>query len=347
MNTTLHDTAKAIVAPGKGILAADESNSTAGKRLASIKTESTPDSRRQYREIFLGMEGIENYLSGVILYDETLRQNMSVGISFVEHLQDIGVIPGIKVDAGLEDLPNFPGEKFTMGLDGLKGRLQEYYAMGARFAKWRSTITIGENLPTIGCLHSNAHGMALYAALCQEAGIVPIVEPEVLLDGTHTIEQSYEATVKTLKVLFQILGAFKVDLKGLILKSSMVISGKNCPTRAPAKTVGEMTVKCLKETVPAEVPGVVFLSGGQTSIEATENLYEINKAAEAVFGEGSLASAGVARVPWQLTFSYARALQGPPLSIWGGHDENLSAARSEFLRLLQANSAARMGERHS
>lgn len=334
MEPTLQQIAARMVAKGKGILAADESNPTAGKRLASIKVESTPDSRRQYREIFLGTEGIEKYLSGVILYDETIRQNMSVGISFVEHLQNIGVIPGIKVDMGIQDLPNFPGEKYTQGLDNLGDRLKEYHAMGARFAKWRSVLTVSNPKASEAAMHTNAHGMCLYASLCQQAGIVPIVEPEVLIDGEHTIEQSYEVTKKTLEILFGMLKYFKVDLSGLILKSSMVISGKSNTNRASAKTVGEMTYKCLLETVPNTVPGVVFLSGGQTPEEATENLYEINVAAKnAVFA------------PWELTYSYARALQGPSLAIWNGHDENLGIAREKFIERLKANSSARMGEK--
>lgn len=342
MEPTLQQIAARMVAKGKGILAADESNSTAGKRLASINVESTPDNRRKYREIFLGTKGVENYLSGVILYDETIRQTMSNGKTFVEHLNEIGVIPGIKVDMGTRDLPNFAGEKFTQGLDNLGEKLKEYYSMGARFAKWRSVLTISEPKASEAAMHTNAHGMCLYAALCQEAGIVPIVEPEVLIDGQHTIEESYEVTKKTLEILFGMLKYFKVDLSGLILKSSMVISGKSCPNRADAKTVGEMTYKCLLETVPAEVPGVVFLSGGQTPEEATENMYEVNKAAQAAVTASAGSSSGA---PWELTFSFARALQGPSLAIWNGHDENLDLARAKFIERLVANSAARMGEK--
>lgn len=332
MEPTLQQIAARMVAKGKGILAADESNSTAGKRLASINTESTPDSRRQYREIFLGAEGIENYLSGVILYDETIRQNMSTGTSFVEHLNNIGVIPGIKVDMGLQDFPGLPGEKYTQGLDNLRDRLKEYYEMGARFAKWRSLYTISNPVASDACIHANSFGMAMYALLCQEAGIVPIVEPEILIDGEHTIEESYEVTKRALKGLFDMLQYFKVDLSGLILKSSMVISGKQNANRADAKTVGEMTYKCLLETVPAAVPGIVFLSGGQTPEEATENMYEVNKSAQS---QGN--------APWQLTFSFARALQGPSLAIWNGNDENIDAARAKFTERLQANGAAREG----
>lgn len=331
----IHAIAAQMVAANKGILAADESQGTAGKRLASINMESTEDNRRQYRELFLGMEGIENHLSGVIFHDETLRQTMSDGSSFVQHLQNLGIVPGIKVDMGLQDLPNFPGEKYTQGTDGLRERLKEYYDMGARFTKWRSLITIGDGLPTDAAIHTSCHGMALYAALVQEAGMVPMVEPEVLLEGTHDIDRSYEVTTKTLKTLFELLNYFRVDIKGTILKTSMVISGKDCPTQADSKTVGEMTIKCLQESVPADLGGIVFLSGGQTAEQATENLNAVNVAGQA------------AGAPWQLTFSYARALQGPSLAIWDGDNANIPPAREKFLERLQANSAARMGTYHT
>jgi fructose-bisphosphate aldolase class I len=327
----LHDIAAQMVAPNKGILAADESNGTAGKRLASINTESTEENRRKYRELFLGMEGIENHLSGVILYDETISQTMSNGTTFPAHLESIGVLPGIKVDMGLQDLPNFPGEKYTQGIDGLRDRLKKYYDMGARFTKWRSLITISDELPTDAAIHASCHGMALYAALVQEAGMVPMIEPEILLEGTHDIERSYEVTTKTLKTLFEQLNYLRVDLKGTILKTSMVISGKNCPAQADSKTVGEMTIQCLQESVPTDLGGIVFLSGGQTAEQATENLNAVNLAGQA------------AGVPWQLTFSYARALQGPSLAIWDGDDANMPAAREKFLERLQANGSARMG----
>lgn len=330
MNTDLHAIAAQMVAPNKGILAADESNSTAGKRLASIGLESTPENRRRYRELFLGMEGVEQYLSGVIFYDETLRQNLN-GKPFAEYVNALGIVPGIKVDMGLQDLPNFPGESYTAGIDGLRERLKEYYGMGARFTKWRSVISIGNELPTEAAIHVNALGMGLYAALVQEAGMVPMVEPEVLIDGDHSIETSYDVTTRTLKTLFQVLEHFRVDLQGTILKTSMVISGKSAANRADAKTVGEMTVKCLMETVPANLGGVVFLSGGQSAEEATENLNAINVAAQ------------TAKAPWQLTFSYARALQGPSLELWQGSDANLPVARAKFMERLVANSAARMG----
>lgn len=331
--SALHDIAAQMVAPHKGILAADESNATATKRLDSIGLESNETNRRRYRELFLGTQGIEQYLSGVIFYDETLRQTMENGTTFIDHLNQIGILPGIKVDMGLQDLPNFPGEKYTAGLDSLRERLKEYYDMGARFTKWRTLITIGDGLPTEAAIHTNCHGMALYASLVQEAGMVPMVEPEVLIDGTHTIQQSYDATARTLKTLFTLLTYFRVDLKGVILKTSMVISGKDCPTQADATTVGDMTFKCLKENVPADLGGIVFLSGGQSTGQSTENLNAINLAAQTAGG-----------APWQLTFSFARALQGDPLKVWAGNDANLPAARTTFTQLLQANSAARMGQ---
>lgn len=331
MKKNLRAIAQQMVAPKKGILAADESNSTAGKRLASIGLESTPENRRRYRELFLGTEGIEKYLSGVIFYDETLRQTLSDGTPFAKHLEDLGILPGIKVDMGLQDLPNYPDEQYTAGLDGLRERLKEYSTMGTKFTKWRSVIKIGEGLPSEAAFDSNAHGMGLYAALVQEAGMVPMIEPEVLIDGDHSIEKSYEVTVKTLKTLFLLLPHFRVDMGGIILKTSMVISGKSAASRADAKTVGEMTVKGLLESLPKDLGGVVFLSGGQTAEEATENLNAINIAGKA---QGA---------PWQLTFSYARALQGPSLEIWKGDDANLPQARAKFLERLQANSEARMG----
>lgn len=332
MKTDLKAIAQQLVAPHKGILAADESNATAGKRLASINLECTEENRRTYRELFLGTEGIEQYLSGVIFYDETLGQNLSDGTPFTTHLQNLGIIPGIKVDMGLQDLPNYPGETYTAGIDGLRERLKSYYEKGARFTKWRSVIKIGEGLPTLAAIHSNAHGMGLYAALVQEAGMVPIIEPEILIDGTHTIEQSYDVTTKTLKILFELLPFFRVDMGGVILKTSMIISGKDCPVQADAKTVGEMTMEVLTATVPKDLGGIVFLSGGQTAEQATDNLYEINKAA--------LAQGGA---PWQLTFSYARALQGPSLELWAGKPENFPTARAKFMERLEANSKARMG----
>jgi len=329
----IHDIAAQMVAPNKGVLAADESNNTAGKRLASIGKESTEDNRRAYRELFLGMEGIEQYLSGVILYDETIRQTMSNGTSFVDHLNSIGVLPGIKVDMGLRDLSNHPGEQFTQGIDGLRERLAEYADMGAKFTKWRSVVHIGEGLPTEMAIGTSMHGMAMYAAMVQEFGMVPMVEPEVILAGNHTIERSMEVTSQTLAMLFNFLREMKVDLAGTILKTSMVVSGSDCPEQADAETVGRMTYECLKANVPAELGGVVFLSGGQSAEQATANLNAINQAAQADGG-----------APWQLTFSYARALQGPSLKIWQGEPANIPAAREKFLERMQANSAAREGK---
>lgn len=329
--TDLYSIAQKMVALNKGILAADESNATAAKRLASIQMESTPENRRQYRELFLGTQGIENALSGVILYDETIRQNLSDGTPFVKHLESIGVLPGIKVDMGLKDMPGFPGEKISVGLDTLDTRLQEYYAMGARFAKWRSVIAIGPNLPTEACIKANAMVMALYAGFCQAANIVPMIEPEVLLDGDHDLQRAEEVTTRTLELCFEAAREYHVDLKGLILKSSMVIPGNKCADQSSPEQIAEATIRCLKKTVPAEVPGIVFLSGGQTAEQATDNLRAINQAAQ---------KSGNA--PWQLTFSYARALQGPPLAIWAGKPENLPKAREVFTERLTANSKARM-----
>lgn len=330
--TDLYSIAQKMVAPNKGILAADESNPTATKRLASIQMESTPENRRQYRELFLGTKGIENAISGVILYDETIRQTLSDGTPFVKHLESIGVLPGIKVDLGLKELPGFPGEKISVGLDALDTRLQEYYAMGARFAKWRSVIAIGPNLPTEACMKANAMVMALYAGFCQAANIVPMIEPEVLLDNDHDLQRAEEVTTRTLELCFDALREYHVDLKSLILKSSMVIPGNKCADQSSLEEIAEATIRCLKETVPAEVPGVVFLSGGQTAEQATNNLRAINQAAQKSGG-----------APWQLTFSYARALQGPPLAIWAGKPENLPKAREVFTERLTANSKARMG----
>ncbi|PJC37081.1 fructose-bisphosphate aldolase class I [Candidatus Peregrinibacteria bacterium CG_4_9_14_0_2_um_filter_53_11] len=334
MNTqALAEIARAMVAPKKGILAADESSGTANKRLASIGVEQTDENRRLYRELFLSADGMEESLSGVILYDETVHQNANSGTSFVELLKQKGVLPGIKVDAGAQDMAGFPGEKITEGLDGLRERLTNYYRLGCRFAKWRAVITIGDNLPTETCIHSNAHALARYAALCQEAGIVPMVEPEVMIDGPHTLEKSEEVTTATLKALFAELAAQRVSMQGLILKSSMVISGKECPTQASPEQVAEATLRCFKNSLPAELGGIVFLSGGQEAVQATRNLDAINKLAQS---RGD--------IPWQLTFSYARALQGPALDVWKGDEANMPAAREVFLKRLKCNSAAREGQ---
>ncbi len=326
---TLSEIAQQMVANNKGLLAADESTKTAGKRLATINLESTPETRRQYRDLFLSAEGIEQGISGVILHHETMEQSASDGTPFAKLLEQKGIIPGIKVDEGTIDLPNFPGEKVTEGLDKLGERLKKYYEMGARFAKWRAVITIGDGIPSDFCIFSNAHALARYAALCQENHIVPVVEPEVLIDGTHDIHRSYDVTTKTLEILFDQLKEHKVDLSGAILKSSMVISGKECPEQAAPEEIGKLTIKCFKKSVPRELPGIVFLSGGQTAVQATENLNAVN-----------MVNPG----PWIISFSYARALQGPSLDIWKGRPENVPAAQKEFIKRLKANVAANKGE---
>lgn len=324
----LRATAQAMVAPGKGLLAADESNPTCAKRFEAVGVENTEENRRKYRQLLLTTPNVQDYLSGVILFDETIRQKDDDGKSFVEHLRAEGILPGIKVDKGAKDLALHEGEKVTEGLDGLRERFSEYYDMGVRFAKWRAVYTIiGDSAPSVACQKANAHGMARYAALAQEAGIVPIVEPEVLLDGDHSIERCYEVTAETLKTLFQALANQDVMLEGIILKASMVLSGKDAPNRADVQAVAEQTVKCLKENVPADVAGVVFLSGGQEEIEATAHLNAMNKLGD---------------LPWPLTFSYSRAIQNPVLKLWaeGKADEAVAA----YLKRCEANSLAAKGE---
>lgn len=326
---TLQSIAQAIVADNKGLLAADESNPTAAKRLKSINTESTEETRRQYRNIFLSTDVIGDYISGVILFEETLDQKADDGTPFIELLKQKGVIPGIKVDKGVKDMANFPGEKVAEGLDGLRDRLKEYYQRGARFTKFRCTIAIDDSIPTDFCIHANAHVLARYAALVQEAGMVPVIEPEVLINGSHDLARSEEVTTKTLQATFDQIKAHKVKLDGLILKSSMVISGDECPTQASAEEVAEATIRCFEKTVPEGVPGIVFLSGGQASIQATENLNAVSK---------------INPGPWTISFSYARALQGDPLKVWGGKPENVEAAQAEFIKRLKAVQAANKGE---
>lgn len=324
----LKDTAAAMVAPGKGLLAADESSTTANKRLAAVGLESTSETRRNYRQLLLTTEGIEKYLSGVILFDETIRQNDDTGKPFAEVLKDRGIIPGIKVDMGAKDLALHPGEMVTEGLDGLRERFAEYAEMGAGFAKWRAVITIdGDRLPTTACYKANMHGLARYAALAQEAGIVPVVEPEVLLDGTHSIERCYQVTSETLEVLFKALKSQDVLLEGTILKASMVLSGKEAPQRADIPTVAAQTVKVLREHVPDNLAGVVFLSGGQSELEATAHLDAMNK---------------IGGTPWPLSFSYSRAIQNPVLKLWAAGD--IEQARAAYLHRLEANSLASRGE---
>jgi len=326
--TELHETARAIVADHKGILAADESTGTMKKRLDSVGVESTEENRRFYRGLLFSAPGMEEFIGGVILYDETIRQTADDGTPFPELLAAKGVVPGIKVDTGAHDLAGFPGEKVTEGLDGLRGRLEEYRGLGARFAKWRAVITIGDGIPTSACIRANAHALARYAALCQEAGLVPIVEPEVLMDGDHTIEVCYEATARTLHAVYDHLFCFDVDLRGTLLKPNMVISGQSCPEQAPAERIAELTIDCFLRHVPAAVPGIVFLSGGQTELQATENLNAINR----IGG------------PWPLSFSYGRALQASALKAWGGNAANAEAAQAAFVHRARMNSLAVAGE---
>jgi fructose-bisphosphate aldolase class I len=325
----LETTAREMVAPGKGILAADESFGTIEKRFDAVGIESTEESRRDYREMLFTTPGIGEFLSGVILFDETIRQSASDGTPIPRVLQEQGIIPGIKVDAGAKDLALHPGEKVTEGLDGLRGRLEEYRGMGARFAKWRAVITIGENIPSSACIEANAHALARYAALCQEQDIVPIVEPEVLIDGDHTIEECYDVTEWTLRSTFGSLYEQGVELSGMVLKPNMVISGKECPEQAGVEEVARATVECLRRSVPAAVPGIAFLSGGQSDRQATAHLNAMNSLYE--------------NPPWQLAFSYARALQEMPMKTWKGDPTNVEEAQRAFHHRAKMNSAARSG----
>jgi len=324
----LESVAQAMVAKGKGILAADESMGTIKRRFDSIKIESNENTRRAYREMLFATHSVEEAISGVILFDETIRTAASDGTPFPQLLAKKGIIPGIKVDKGPVDIPGFPGEVVTEGLDGLRVRLKEYKELGAKFAKWRAVITIGDGIPTYTCLQANAHALARYAALCQEAEIVPIVEPEVLLDGNHTIERSQEVTEKTLEITFTELFLQRVRLEGMILKPSMVVSGKDNPRQAGVEEVAERTIQCLKRTVPAAVPGIAFLSGGQSAVSATEHLNAMNK---------------LGPHPWQVSFSYARALQDPALKAWKGEAGNVATAQRIFYHRAKMNSAARSG----
>jgi fructose-bisphosphate aldolase class I len=324
----LESIAQAMVAKGKGILAADESMGTIKRRFDSIKIESSDNNRRAYREMLFTTKGVEEAISGVILFDETIRTSASDGTPFAQLLAKKGIMPGIKVDKGPVDIPGFPGEVVTEGLDGLRGRLKEYKELGAKFAKWRAVITIGDGIPTYTCLKANAHALARYAALCQEAVIVPIVEPEVLLDGNHSIERCQDVSEDTLRVTFAQLAEHRVYLEGMILKPSMVVSGKDNPRQAGIEEVAERTIRCLKRTVPAAVPGIAFLSGGQSAVSATEHLNAMNK---------------MGPLPWQVSFSYARALQDPALKAWKGEAANVAEAQKIFYHRAKMNSAARSG----
>ena len=326
----IQDIAQAMVAKGKGILAADESTPTCTKRFESINVESTEENRNAYRGMLFTADGIENHISGVILFDETIRQSTVNGsIPFSEHLSALGIIPGIKVDKGAKQLAISDDEKITEGLDGLRDRLKEYYELGARFAKWRAVITIGEDIPTAYCISANAHALARYAALCQEQGLVPIVEPEILMNGDHTIEESYQLTTETLYTVFYELASQGVELEGMVLKPNMVLSGYDCSEQASVKEVAEMTVDCFFNTVPAAVPGIAFLSGGQSDELATAHLNAMNQ---------------IDGTPWNLTFSYGRALQTPALKAWSGKAENIHAAQEALMKRAIFNGLATKGE---
>src|ERR1700716_3658138 len=326
----LNKVANAMVAPGKGILAADESSGTIKKRFDAIKVDSTEDSRRDYREmLFRSKDAMSKYISGVILYDETIWQKAKDGTPLVKIIQQSGSIPGIKVDEGTQPLPNCPGELFTAGLDKLAERLKKYYDQGARFAKWRAVIDIGGHISTMNAIHVNAHALARYAALCQAAQIVPIVEPEVLMDGDHDIDRCFEVTERVLNETFQELRIQRVALEGMILKPNMAIAGKKSPKQAPVEEVAEKTVRLLKARVPAAVPGIAFLSGGQSDEPATAHLDAMNR---------------IGALPWRLTFSYGRALQAAPQKAWSGKSENVAAAQRAFTHRAMMNSLAARGQ---
>jgi fructose-bisphosphate aldolase class I len=327
--TLLSKTAAAMVAKGKGLLAADESSATCEKRFKSVGVDCTEENRRAYRGLLFTTPGIEQHVSGVILFDETIRQKTNDGVPFPAYLAKKGIVPGIKVDKGAMDLALCPGEKVTEGLDGLRGRLAEYFKLGARFAKWRAVITIGADIPTHACLYANAHALARYAALCQEASIVPIIEPEVLLDGDHTVERCEEVTEATLRATYAALAAHNVSVEHTILKASMVVSGKENARQAGVDEVAERTLRVLKRTVPSAQPGIVFLSGGQPDIDATAHLS---------------AMAAMPGLPWPLTFSYSRALQNPPLKTWRGQAANVQSAQSAFLHRARMNGLACQGK---
>ena len=332
MNTQLLiDTASKLVADDKGLLAMDESHPTCNKRFAKLNIPQTVETRRAYREMIVTTPGLGECISGAILFDETIRQQKKDGTPFLNVLTDAGIIPGIKVDTGAKDLAGFPGEKITEGLDGLRERLEEYFQMGARFAKWRAVIAIGADIPSRCCIEANAHALARYAALCQEAGLVPIVEPEVLMDGDNTLEQCRTATEEVLRNVFIQLNCQRVLLEGMILKPNMVLPGLNCITQASVDEVANITVKSLWRTVPAAVPGIAFLSGGQSAELASARLNTMNLRFNS-------------RLPWALSFSFARAIQQPALEIWQGKEANVPAAQRALLHRAKCNRAARRGE---
>jgi len=332
MNTqNLTDTAKTLAANDKGLLAMDESNPTCHKRFAKLGIPQTVEARRAYRELIVTTPGLGESISGAILYDETIRQQKKDGTPFVKVLTDAGIIPGIKVDAGAKDLAGHPGEKITEGLDGLRERLLEYFQMGARFAKWRAVIAIGDGIPSRSCIEANAHALARYAALCQEAGLVPVVEPEVLMDGDHTLERCRAATEEVLRTVFNQLNFQRALLEGMILKPNMVLPGLICPMQESVDAVADITVNCLLRTIPAAVPGIAFLSGGQSAELASARLNAMNVRFKS-------------RLPWALAFSFARAIQQPALEIWQGKEANVQAAQQALLHRARCNRAARRGE---
>ncbi len=326
--TELERVAAAIVAQGKGILAADESTGTIKKRFDAIQLESTEEHRRAYREMLFTTPGVGQWIGGVIMYDETIRQKTREGVPFARYLADHGIVPGIKVDKGAKPLALYPGETITEGLDGLRERFTEYAKLGARFAKWRGVIDIDQDIPTRGAIEANAQALARYAALCQEQDIVPIVEPEVLMDGSHTLERCEQVTDTVLEAVFEQLRLARIELTGMILKPNMVISGKKCPVQATPEQVATATIRCLKRQVPAAVPAIAFLSGGQSPAEATLHLSLMNR---------------IKPLPWQLSFSYGRALQEYALAAWGGKSGNVAAGQGEFHKWAHLNGLARTG----
>ena len=332
MNTQLLlDTARAMVADDKGLLAMDESHPTCNKRFAKLGIPQTEEARRAYRELIITSPGLHESISGAILFDETIRQHKMDGTPFIQVITDAGIIPGIKVDAGAKNMAGHPGEKITEGLDGLRDRLKEYFQMGARFAKWRAVITVGDDLPSRSGLEANAHALARYAALCQEAGLVPIVEPEVLMDGEHTFERCRKVTEEALRNVFIQLNCQRVLLEGIILKPNMVLPGLTCPQQASEEAVADVTVQCLLRTVPAAVPGIAFLSGGQSAELASARLNAMNVRFKS-------------RAPWALAFSFARAIQQPALEIWKGDEANVESAQQALVHRARCNRAARRGE---
>ncbi len=326
----LTNTAKMMMSEGKGILAMDESNGTCNRRFEKLGIATTEENRRAYRELILTAPNLSDYISGAILYDETIRQSTKDGVSFIKVMQEAGMIPGIKVDTGAKDYAGHPGEKVTEGLDGLRDRIAEYYKMGARFAKWRAVITIGNLIPSDGCIEANAHGLARYAALCQEGGLVPIVEPEVLINGDHSIERCYEVTQSTLHEVFRQLYVQGVAYDQMNLKPSMVISGDNCSSQADVEQVATETIRCLLNTVPPAVPGIAFLSGGQSKERSSAHLNYMN---------ANLRS----KLPWRVTFSYARAIQQPALDHWSCKAEKVAEAQKILVQRAKLNSAASVG----